>query len=36
MYFLEGMKAAVEADSEAEVEVWEKGLDGFVGVVVDV
>ena len=36
MYLLEGVKAAVEFDSEAEVEVWEKCLEGFVRVVVDV
>ena len=36
MYLLEGVKAAVKFDSEAEVEVWEKCLEGFVGVVVDV
>ena len=36
MYLLEGVKAAVKVDSEAEVEVCEKCLEGFVGVVVDV
>ena len=36
VYLLEGMKAAVKVDSEAEVEVCEKCLEGFVGVVVDV
>ena len=36
MYLLEGMKAAVKVDAEAEVEVCEKCLEGFVGVVFDV
>ena len=36
VYLLEGVKAAVEFDSEVEVEVWEKCLEGFVRVVVDV
>ena len=36
MYLLEGVKAAVEVNSEVLVEVCEKYLEGFVRVVVDV
>ena len=36
MYLLEGVKTAVKVDSEVFVEVCEKCLEGFFGVVGDV